>query len=150
MAFGRLERTRAPRPMSDINMTPLIDVMLVLMVLFMLAAPLIASSLKLELPASDAATSSEAGDVISIAVDAKGQLYWGEEALAPEPFASRLADAARTQSQAEVQLRADRAVPYGKVAELIGALQKAGLTRIGLVTESAAADSSPASEGVRK
>jgi biopolymer transport protein TolR len=137
MAFGRLERTRASRPFSDINMTPLIDVMLVLMVLFMLAAPLIASSLKLDLPASDAATASntDAPDILSVAVDAKGQLFLGDEPVTRQAFDARVADAARMNLQTEVQLRADRTVPYGTVAELIGAVQKAGLTKIGLVTD---------------
>ncbi len=138
MAFGRLQRSPRPPPMSDINMTPLIDVMLVLLVIFMIAAPLMSSSLKLDLPASDAAQPSEAPRFVALALDASGQLYVDDERVTPELLAARLAEAARRDPQTEVQLRADRRVPYGRVAELIGLVQKAGLGRIGFVAEPAA------------
>ena len=80
MAFGRLERTRGALPMSDINMTPLIDVMLVLLVIFMITAPLMTSSLKLDLPKTDAAQPSDTPQFISVALDPQGTLYFGEEA----------------------------------------------------------------------
>jgi len=135
MAFGRLERTTGPTPMSDINMTPLIDVMLVLLVIFMITAPLMTSALKLDLPKSDAAQPSEVPQFIAVALDPQGQLYFGEEKLDVAAFAARVAEAAQRNPQTEVQLRADRSVPYGRVAELIGVVQKAGLNRIGFVAE---------------
>jgi biopolymer transport protein ExbD/biopolymer transport protein TolR len=138
MAFGRLERTAGPTPMSDINMTPLIDVMLVLLVIFMITAPLMTSSLKLDLPKTDAAQPTDTPQFVSVAIDPQGKLYFGEEALDAPAFAARIADAARKNPQTEVQLRADKNVPYGRVAELIGMVQKAGLSRIGFVTESPA------------
>jgi biopolymer transport protein TolR len=140
MAFGRLERGTRPTPMSDINMTPLIDVMLVLLVIFMITAPLMSSSLKLELPKADAARPSDTPQFISVALDARGQQFFGDEALTPAAFAERVAQAARRNPRTEVQLRADKSVPYGRVAELIGMVQKAGLSRIGFVTEPAASD----------
>lgn len=139
MAFGRLERTSGPAPMSDINMTPLIDVMLVLLVIFMITAPLMTSSLKLDLPRSDAAQPNDAPQFISVALDAQGKLFFGNEVVDAAAFAARVADAARKNPRSEVQLRADKGVPYGRVAEVIGVVQKAGLSRIGFVTESAAA-----------
>jgi biopolymer transport protein TolR len=135
MAFGRLERSTGARPMSEINMTPLIDVMLVLLVIFMITAPLITTSLKLELPRADGAAPSEAPAFISVALDARGQLFFGDEALDREALAQRLAEAARREPQPEVQLRADRQVPYGEVASLLGLIQQAGLLSIGFVTE---------------
>jgi biopolymer transport protein TolR len=140
MAFGRLERSGLPQPMSDINMTPLIDVMLVLLVIFMITAPLMTSSLRLDLPSSDAATPSDAPAFLSVALSPTGQLYLGDEALDEPSFDARLADAARRQPGIEVQLRADQAVPYGRVAALIGRLQQAGLNRIAFVM---AADAAP-------
>ena len=137
MAFGRLERNTGPLPMSDINMTPLIDVMLVLLVIFMITAPLMSSSLKLDLPKAEAAQPSDTPLFISVAIDPKGQLYVGDEAVDATTFKARVADAARKSPQTEVQLRADKAVPYGRVAEVIGIAQKAGLTRIGFVAEAA-------------
>jgi biopolymer transport protein TolR len=135
MAFGRLERTPRPAPMSDINMTPLIDVMLVLLVIFIITAPLMTSSLKLDLPKTDAATPTTAPSFIALAIDAEGKLFFGDEALAAEALTQRLALAAKANPQLEVQLRADQKVPYGRVAELLALIQKAGLNRIGFVTE---------------
>ena len=135
MAFGRLERNTGPPPMSDINMTPLIDVMLVLLVIFMITAPLMTSSLKLELPKSDAAAPSENPQFIAVALDSQGRLYFGDEMLDAQAFAARVSAAARQNPQLEVQLRADKGVAYGRVAELIGIVQKAGLTRIGFIAE---------------
>jgi biopolymer transport protein ExbD/biopolymer transport protein TolR len=142
MAFGRLERASGPSPMSDINMTPLIDVMLVLLVIFMITAPLMTSSLKLDLPKTDAAQPNDAPQFISVALDPLGKLYFGDELVDPAAFAARVTDAARKNPRTEVQLRADRGVSYGRVAEVIGVVQKAGLSRIGFVTE-------PASAGAR-
>jgi biopolymer transport protein ExbD/biopolymer transport protein TolR len=135
MAFGRLERNPGARPMSDINMTPLIDVMLVLLVIFIITAPLMTSSLRLDLPKSDAAAASAAPAFIAVALDAQGQLFIGEAPATPQQLAEQARAAARRDPATEVQLRADSRVPYGRVAELIGSLQQAGLTRIGFVTE---------------
>ena len=137
MAFGRLERTDRPAPMSDINMTPLIDVMLVLLVIFMITAPLMTSSLKLDLPKSDAASPSEAPKFLAVAITPGGDILLSEDKLSPEAFSARIADAARQTPDIEVQLRADKRTPYGQVAELIGRVQKAGLNRIAFVTETA-------------
>ena len=143
MKFGRLERAQGAPPMSDINMTPLIDVMLVLLVIFMITAPLMTSSLKLDLPKTDAAQPSDSPQFIAVALDRDGRFFFGDETLDAAAFAARVAGAAKRNAQTEVQLRADRSVPYGRVAELIGIVQKAGLTRIGFVTEPAAAASGP-------
>ncbi|MEY4562980.1 MAG: hypothetical protein RLZZ618_2257 [Pseudomonadota bacterium] len=142
MAFGRLQRQLRPPPMSDINMTPLIDVMLVLLIIFMITAPLMTGSLKLELPQTEAATPSEGPDFLAVSLDRDGKLTLGDEPLNAAEFASRMASAAARSPHTEVQLRADKAVPYGQVAELISVVQKAGLSRIGFVTEQPAAGAS--------
>jgi biopolymer transport protein TolR len=138
MAFGRLERSPASQPMSDINMTPLIDVMLVLLVIFMITAPLMTSSLKLDLPKAEGARPSDAPAFIALAVDAGGQLFVGDQKVSAQQLTERVREAAARDPATEVQLRADQAVPYGRVAELIGLVQDGGLTRIGFVTEAAA------------
>jgi biopolymer transport protein ExbD/biopolymer transport protein TolR len=135
MAFGRLERNALPQPMSDINMTPLIDVMLVLLVIFMISAPLMTASLKLDLPKAEGATPSEAPSFLSVSLTVDGTLYLSDEALEDAVFDARLRAAAAAQPGLEIRLRADQAVPYGRVAALIGRLQQAGLNRIAFVAE---------------
>ena len=135
MSFGRLERRDPGAPMSEINMTPLIDVMLVLLVIFIITAPLIGSSLRLDLPEVRGAGASDAPAVVALAIDQEGRLYFDEQPLEAAQLAERVRQAARRNPATEVQLRADRRVPYGRVAELIGWVQQAGLTRIGFVTE---------------
>nr|WP_297355128.1 biopolymer transporter ExbD [uncultured Caldimonas sp.] len=135
MAFGRLERTAAPRPMSDINMTPLIDVMLVLLVIFMITAPLMTSSLKLDLPKTDAAAPNDAPRFVRVALTPEGDLYLDDQKLPQEEFVFRIGAWGKQHPDTEVHLRADRSVPYGRVAELIGIVQKAGLNRIAFVAD---------------
>ncbi len=138
MAFGRLERNPGAQPMSEINMTPLIDVMLVLLVIFIITAPLMASSLKLDLPSTEAASPSDAPALLALAIDEQGALYLGEQKLDPAQAQALITQSAREAAQrdagTEVQLRADQRVPYGRVAEVMGWVQGAGLNRIGLVT----------------
>ena len=135
MAFGRLERTTGPEPMSDINMTPLIDVMLVLVVIFILTAPLLASSLRLDLPQAQAAKPQDAPQVVQIALGKDGQLYVQDQPLTLDALRQRLALAAQLNPQTEVQLRADESVPYGKVVAVLDAALQAGLSRIGFVAQ---------------
>ncbi|MBW8847170.1 MAG: biopolymer transporter ExbD [Burkholderiales bacterium] len=138
MAFGRLEKPEGSRPMSDINMTPLIDVMMVLLVIFMIAAPLMTASLRLDLPKSEAATPSDAPSFVAVAITPDGKLHLGDDELDAKAFQQRITELGRANAQMEVQLRADRAVPYGQVAELIGWVQAAGLNRIAFVAQAAA------------
>ena len=136
MAFGRLQRSAPSQPMSDINMTPLIDVMLVLLVIFIITAPLMSSSLRLDLPKTTGAQASSAVQFVTVAVDAKGALFWGDEPQTEAQLSARVRTSAQNNPATEVQLRADKQVPYGRIAELIGLVQAAGLSRIGFVTES--------------
>ena len=133
--FGRLERTQGPQPISEINVTPLVDVMLVLVVIFIITAPLLASSIKLDLPKSDAAQVSEQPKFVSVVIDKSAQIFLNEQPTDLGALAASLAQSASANPNTEVQLRADQAVPYGRVVEVIGAAQKAGLRRIGFVAE---------------
>ncbi len=137
MAFGRLQRPGASQPMSEINMTPLIDVMLVLLVIFIITAPLMSSSLRLDLPKTAGATPTDAPLYVTVAVDAQGRLFWGDEAVTAPQLQAKVQDSARRNPATEVQLRADQAVPFGRIAELIGLVQAGGLNRVGFVTEAA-------------
>ena len=145
MAFGRLERTTAPQPLSDINMTPLIDVMLVLVVIFILTAPLLASAIRLELPRTAGAAPGSAAQSVTVVLDKAGQVFVDGVPLTQDALAQHLQVIAAAQPGTEVQLRADAAVPYGRVVEIMGAAHQAGLMRIGFVAEpSSPATGSPA------
>ena len=138
MSFGRLEKPTGHRPMSEINVTPLVDVMLVLLVIFIITAPLMTSKLALDLPKAQAPVTekTQAPDpFVSINIDAKGQVYWDDEAVNTASLRERLALAAKADTATELRLRADTAVPYGQVVQLIGMAQAVGLSRIGFVAD---------------
>ena len=135
MSFGRLERTKAAEPMSEINVTPMVDVMLVLLVIFILTAPLLASSIKLELPKTDAAQTSEVPKFVTVVIDKSAQIFLNDQKTDLPALAESLKKAAIASLDTELQLRADEAVPYGRVVEVMGVAQKAGLNRIGFVAQ---------------
>jgi len=135
MSFGRLERSKGSEPMSEINVTPMVDVMLVLLVIFILTAPLMASSIKLDLPKTDAAKASEAPKFVTLVVDKTGLIFLNDKPITLDALKTSLGQTAAQNPDTEVQLRADEAVPYGKVVEVMGAAQKAGLNRIGFVAD---------------
>lgn len=135
MSFGRLERTQGAQPMSEINVTPLVDVMLVLVVIFIITAPLLASSIKLDLPKSEAARPNEAPLYVTLAVNKAGQAFLNDQPVSSAELDQRLKQSAALNPDTEVQLRADEAVPYGRIVEIMGIAQKAGLNRIGFVVD---------------
>jgi biopolymer transport protein ExbD len=136
MSFGGFERGQSPsQPMAEINVTPLVDVMLVLLVIFIITAPLLASAIKLDLPDVKAAPAAARPDNVRIAIDADGRYYWNDQLIEDAALPARLAEAARAQPQPELHLRADRDTRYDRLARLMAAAQDAGLTRIGFVTD---------------
>jgi biopolymer transport protein TolR len=141
MAFGRFERTPGQTPMSEINVTPLVDVMMVLLVIFIITAPLMVSRLAMDLPKTEGVQASAPAQVVRLALDTQGQVYLDEQPVSMGVLARLLHErAAQSAAQGggllpEVQLRADEAVPYGRVVELMGLAQQAGLNRLGFVTE---------------
>jgi len=138
MSFGRLDRSLGAQPMSDINMTPLIDVMLVLVVIFIITAPLLASSIKLDLPVADGARAGDAPQSVTVVVDAAGQTFLQDQAVGLDGLVRQLQVLAQANPQTEVLLRADKTVAYGRIVEVMGAAQTAGLNRIGFVTDASA------------
>ena len=141
MAFGRFERVAEQKPMSEINVTPLVDVMMVLLVIFIITTPLMMSALKLDLPKAQSAPTEVAQRVVSIAINAQGEIYLDKELIVVDVLAQALRNRANqavqdgAQELLEVQLQADVKVPYGQVVEVMGLAQQAGLSRIGFVTE---------------
>ncbi len=121
--------------MSEINVTPLVDVMLVLLVIFLITAPLMGSALRLDLPATEAASSPAPINSLSLILDPQGLIFIDDKPVALEALPAVLAMQASTDASVEVQLRADQSVPYGRVAEVMGLLQKAGLTKVALAVQ---------------
>jgi biopolymer transport protein TolR len=135
MSFGRLERSQGSKPMSDINMTPLIDVMLVLLVIFIITAPLLVSSVQVDLPKAAGTTASNAPQFVELTIDRSGAVFVDEAVQTPSSLDLLLEKTAKANPDAEVRLRADSTVPYGRVVEVMGQAQKAGLSRIGFVAD---------------
>jgi biopolymer transport protein TolR len=123
------------RPMSDINVTPLVDVMLVLLVIFIITAPLMSSSIRLDLPQTAAARPSESERKVTLVVAPSGDVSIDDTMLGEPALLARLRTVAQSDPDTEVQLRADANVPYGRVVQLIGLAQQAGLSRVGFVAE---------------
>ncbi|NOK49433.1 biopolymer transporter ExbD [Burkholderia thailandensis] len=135
MAFGGLDHQHTSQPMADINMTPLIDVMLVLLVIFILTAPLLTHAIRLDLPKVAAAPARETPETITVSIDAAGKLYWNDAPVALDALAARLRDAAANGKDPELHLRAARDTRYDTIAQVMGAAQQAGVARIGFVTD---------------
>jgi len=121
--------------MSEINVTPLVDVMLVLLVIFLITAPLMGSALRLDLPATEAASSPAPINSLSLILDPQGLIFIDDKPVALEALPAVLAMQASTDASVEVQLRADQSVLYGRVAEVMGLLQKAGLSKVALAVQ---------------
>jgi len=136
MAFGRLQAKRTDAPMSDINMTPLIDVMRVLLVIFIITAPLMLSAVKVDLPKAHAgAAQQNDSQPLAVTIDKAGAVYVQDKLLQGPDLEVALRQAAQRNASTEVQLRADSAVAYGRVAQFMALANQAGLSRIGFVTE---------------
>ncbi len=135
MSFGKLERTKGAEPMSEINVTPLVDVMLVLVVILIITAPLLASSIKLDLPQTEAAKPGDAPKFVTLVVEKDGKISLDDKAITAPDLLKQLSATARANPDTEVQLRADTAVAYGRVVEVMGIAQQAGLNRIGFVAD---------------
>ena len=134
MAFGTFGR-ESPRPMAEINMIPLIDVMLVLLVIFIITAPLLTHAVKIDLPKAASTPNLTKPDNIQLAVNAGGEIFWNGEVLSRTVLKERLAAAGKQAPQPEVHIRADQAARYQWVAETLADAAGAGLTRIGFVSD---------------
>ena len=135
MPFGRLSSRPTPAPMSEINVTPLVDVMLVLLVIFILTAPLLTSAIRLDLPQGEGTQSGQASQSVTLVVSAQGALFFNDQPVTPDELRTSLQQAAQRNPDTEVQLRADASIAYGRVVEVMGLASQAGLTRIGFVAE---------------
>ncbi|WP_250499957.1 biopolymer transporter ExbD [Caballeronia sp. GAWG1-5s-s] len=139
MAFGGLDNKPNGSPMADINMTPLIDVMLVLLVIFIITAPLFTHAIRLDLPKVSSQPARETPQTITLSIDDTGNLYWNDAPISAADMRARFAAAGKAAEKPELHLRASSATRYEIVAQVMGAAQQAGIERIGFVTQPVAA-----------
>ena len=142
MAFGGFHRSGSDAPMAEINMIPLIDVMLVLLVIFIITAPLLTHSVKIDLPKATSTPNLTRPDNIQLGIKADGTVYWNGESVDAPELLQRMAAAGKLQPQPEVHIRADATAQYQLVAKVMAAAARAGLTRIGFVSDPNEASSS--------
>lgn len=121
--------------MSDINMTPLVDVMLVLLIIFIIAVPVITHSVKVDLPRADNTPNEIKPETINLSVTSDGQIHWNESTISAEELDQRLTVEASKQPQPEVHIRGDRKVDYEHVLKIMAAVQRSGILKLGFVSE---------------
>ena len=134
MAFGG-GLDDEPDVMNEINMTPLVDVMLVLLIIFIITVPVLTHSVKVDLPRADNTPNELKPETVNLAVNADGLIYWNENQITMEELEVRLLTAATQQPQPEVHIRGDKAVGYEHVIKTMAAVQRAGILKLGFVTE---------------
>lgn len=139
MAFGGFNSNGAQAPMAEINTTPLVDVMLVLLIIFIITAPLMTHSVPVELPRASSTPTPEKPMTLSVSIDAQGTIYVGSEPVAGDQLAARFQAAVAQDPKVEMHLQADRDVRYEIVAETMSAARRSGLTKIGFLTQPTAA-----------
>ena len=122
-------------PLSEINVTPLVDVMLVLLIIFMVAAPLMTVGVPVQLPKTAAAKVSQPKQPVVVSIDAQGQPFLDKEPLAPETMMPRLRQLASADPTQVVLVRGDRAVPYGRIVEIMGQISAAGFSKVSLIAQ---------------
>jgi biopolymer transport protein TolR len=127
-------RTRY-KPMSEINVTPMVDVMLVLLVIFMVAAPLLTVGVPVDLPQSKAPAITEQKEPLVITVNAEGKLFLQNTELSDDELVPRLQAITKNNPEADIYVRGDRAINYGRVMEVMGMISAAGFSKVSLITE---------------
>ncbi|MFO8153093.1 ExbD/TolR family protein [Thioalkalivibrio sp.] len=133
MSFGRLGNIN--EPMSEMNVIPLVDVMLVLLVIFIVTAPAITHSVQLELPRASSTPSEQTVDSVTLALDATGRLYWDNAPIDDAALFGRLRDAVAANPELAVYLRADRDTRYETLARVMADASRAGVARLGFVSQ---------------
>ena len=135
MAFGSFDRKNASAPMAEINMVPLIDVVLVLLVIFIVTAPLMTHAVKLDLPKAVSQPDIQKPEKIEFSINATGDLFWNGQPLSREDAQAKFLEAGQKRPQPEVYLRADQGVAYRYVAETLADASKAGLSKVAFVSD---------------
>lgn len=128
-------RRRAHSPMSEINVTPMVDVMLVLLIIFMVTAPMLTVGVEVELPRTKASVIQGQDEPLAVSIDAEGRIFLQETELELDSLAPRLIAITRSNPDARIFVRGDKAISYGRVMEVMGTINSAGFRKVALVTE---------------
>lgn len=134
MAFGG-DFEQSDEVISEINMTPLVDVMLVLLIIFIITVPVLTHSVNVDLPRASNQPTDLKPQTVQLAVTANGDVFWNEDKLDAAALTARLKTASAMSPQPEIHLRGDKAVPYEHVVKTMAAVQQAGILKLGFVTE---------------
>ncbi|MFA5040587.1 MAG: protein TolR [Bdellovibrionales bacterium] len=132
---GRSGRRRASRPVSDINVTPFVDVMLVLLVVFMVTAPMMTVGVPIDLPKTQANTVNQDKEPLVISVDSDGRVYLQDKAIRSSELVAKLKAITGANPNARIFVRGDKQLPYGKIMEVMGSISSAGFKKVALVAE---------------
>jgi biopolymer transport protein ExbD len=135
MAMGSFNAQNHQMPTAEINMTPLVDVMLVLLIIFIITAPLMTHSVKVDLPRAASTPTPEKPMTLQVAINADNAVFVGSEAVDGSALEQKFRAAVAEDANVEMHLKADRATRYESVAETMSAARRAGLTKIGFVTQ---------------
>jgi len=135
VAIGSFNSPGAQAPMAEINTTPLVDVMLVLLIIFIITAPLMTHSVRVELPRAASAPTPDKPLTLQVSIDGDNRVFVGSEAVDRGELESRFREAVRHDANVEMHLKADRSTRYEIVADAMSAARRAGLTRIGFITQ---------------
>jgi biopolymer transport protein ExbD len=135
MAFNIQDDRSDDSIMSEINMTPMVDVMLVLLIIFIITLPVMQQAVKIELPKANSVRNEVKPESVQLTIDGKGQIFWNSTAIDLATFNGYAEKAAQKEPQPEINLRADKSVKYEYVAQVLAASRRAGLTKLGFVTD---------------
>jgi biopolymer transport protein ExbD len=137
MAMGARQEGNEEQLMGEINTTPLVDVMLVLLIIFMVTAPMFTHAVKVDLPKAQSTPNQEKPDRVAIVIEASGRTYWNAEVVGDGDLQRRLEQASKSDPQPEIHLRADKNARYEWVAKVMAFAQRAGLRKMGFLTDPA-------------
>lgn len=133
MSFGGFSKQNNA-PMSEMNTTPLVDVMLVLLIIFIITAPLITNSVNVNLPSSKSAATPLKPNIVSVGIDEKERLFWNGKEINEDQLTLMLEDAVKSNPNTEIQLQADRDTRYEKITNIMTKADKAGISKMGFAT----------------
>jgi biopolymer transport protein ExbD len=135
MAFGGFNESNHQAPMAEINVTPMVDVMLVLLVIFIITAPLFTHAIKVDLPKINSAPAPEKPETITLTISADGKLYWNNSAIPINELGMRFSNVSQKKPQPELHLRAEKSTRYEFFAQVLASARDNGMTKIGFVTD---------------